>query len=580
MGVTKLAFLHKKMQNRPTSKVAEEIALHMSKGRILFMMLAISITYLALMLRMFDLSLSNHEDVKIAKRDFDGTELVMQRSNVVDRNGVILAVNLSTASLYAHPNKIVDKTDAIKNICAIFSQHNCNEFESKINSDKPFVWLKRHLTPIEQQYIHDLGIAGIGFMRDEKRVYPHGNLFAHTLGLVDIDSNGIAGVERFFDERLKNNHIPLQLSLDIRVQEILREELLEQAQLHSAIGSSGLVMDINTGEIIAMVSLPDFDPHDIGSASERARFNQVTLGVYEMGSTFKMLTLAMGLDGKYFKLNDAINTDNVIKVGNKAINDYRGKGGLMALPEVLMYSSNKGAAQIGMRIGAQQQRSYFEDFGLLSQLKVEVGEKSSPLYPSSKIWSQASTITISDGHGTAVTPMHAAKAISSVVNGGYSIEPTLLRKKDDEDLPDRKQILSSETSDTMRRMLRLVVTDGFGKKADASGYFVGGKTGTAEKIVGRSYSKSANLASFLGAFPMHNPKYIVLVIIDEALPNKINAGFTTGGMVAAPVANKIVSRIAPILGVKPRSDDDLEIKQKVHLDYRPLNKATLDKIRN
>jgi cell division protein FtsI (penicillin-binding protein 3) len=573
----KLFTTNKSSSSRPTPKSVEDNALLMCHNRLLFVMGVMCFIFGILIFRLFDISLSSNEDVQITNRNANSNnEFLFQRASIEDRNGSIIAVNLATASLFVNPSKVVESKQAAEKLCRIFENSKCSEIREKITSDKTFHWLKRHLTPIEQQHINDLGLAGINFMKDEKRVYPHGNLFAHVVGYVDVDGNGLSGIERYFDERLKNNNEPVKLAVDIRIQQILRDEILEQAIAHSAIGGSGIVMDVNTGEIIAMTSLPDFDPHNVGLAGERARFNQVTLGAYELGSTFKILTLAMGLDGKHIGINDAFNTDEVIKIGNKQIQNYRGKGGIMATPEVLMYSSNIGSAQIGMKVGSRKQREYLSELGMLSQVKVELPERAYPLYPSSKLWTQASTITISYGHGIAVTPLHVARAIAAVVNGGYMVDPTLL-KVTDQSKVERRQILSASTSETMRKLLRMVVVEGYGKKANAKGYIVGGKTGTAEKVSGRGYSKTANIASFIGAFPIHDPKYVVVVLIDEALPNAQNAGFTTGGMLAAPVAGSVISKIAPILGVTPRADDDKEVLEKLSINYQPRNPMTLKK---
>jgi cell division protein FtsI (penicillin-binding protein 3) len=241
-----------------------------------------------------------------------------------------------------------------------------------------------------------------------------------------------------------------------------------------------------------------------------------------------------------------------------------------------MYSSNIGSAQIGLKVGTQQQRKYLADWGMLAKVDLEIPERAAPLYPSAKLWSQASTITISYGHGIAVTPLHVVRAIAAVVNGGYMVKPTLLKIDNPNDAP-KTRVISSNTSETMRKLLRLVAIDGYAKKANVDGYFVGGKTGTAEKVVGNVYSKNANLASFMGAFPMDNPKYAVVVLIDEALPNSINMGFTTGGMIAAPVAGRIIEKIAPILGVAPRSADNSEVAKTLNLKYQPRNPMSFKK---
>ena len=556
----------------PTNKSVEDEALVVSQNRITFCMIAISFVFAILIFRVFELSLSNKEDIKISRAK-GAEDFYLERGTIVDRNDNILAVNITTASVYANPKKIVDLKSTSEKICHYLSIEDCSTIFNKLKDDKTFIWVKRHLTPSEQQELQDQGIPGIYFIKDEKRVYPHGNLFSHVLGYVDIDGNGIAGIEKYFDKDLTSStNTSLKLSLDIRVQEILREELMNQVKDHNAIGGSGLVMDIKTGEIISMVSLPDYDPHRVEAATERQKFNQVTLGVYEMGSTFKALTMAMGLDGKNISINDSFSSDAVVKVGNKKISDYRGKGGMLSVPEILMYSSNIGTAQVAMRVGVKKQKEYLKELGLMKALELEIPEKSNPLYPSQKLWSQASLITISYGHGMAVTPMHLAKAFSAVINDGKLAKPTLVYGKNDNLVPD--VVLSKNASDTMKKLLHFVVMYGSGKKANIEGYVVGGKTGTAEKIIGNSYSKKLNISSFVGGFPMTNPRYVVLVLVDEATGNAENAGFTTGGMIAAPLAGKVIQRIAPMLGVKPVNNDSEEMQKLLNVNF-PTHRKSL-----
>lgn len=553
---------------QPTSIDVEDVALDASKNRLFVLMFSIIAVFSILILRIFDICLSNNEDVQIS-RSKNTHDFFIQRASIVDRNGTILAVNLPTASVYANPQKIKDPKIAADKLCHALSNIECEDLETKLASNKTFLWIKRHLSPKEQQTVHNLGLPGISFLSEEKRVYPHGNLFAHVLGFADIDGEGISGMEKYFNKSLVQNiNEPLKLSLDSRIQQIMHEEISKQIKEHSAVGGSGVLMDVKTGEVIAMVSLPDFDPHHVNYATERERFNQITLGTYEMGSTFKILTLAMGLDGQFIGVNDAFNLDIPIKIGSKTIKDYKGKGGTLSVPEILMYSSNIGTAQIAMRVGAKMQRNYLEEFGLLSTVDIELPEKSYPQYPQDKLWSQASLITISYGHGIAVTPLHLLRAMSAIVNGGNLVKPTLLQVEDPSLLESRR-VISERASDTMRKIMRLVVTNGSGKKANAEGYLLGGKTGTSEKISGKSYNKKSNIASFISAFPMHDPKYAIIVLIDEATPNEKNFGYTTGGMIAAPVVGEIVPRIAPILGISPVEENDPEVVAKLAIDYTP-----------
>lgn len=551
---------------RPTAKSVEDSALDTSRNRLAVIIIAVSLAFIVLLYRLFDISLTSKEDLQSFKAK--GTDFFVQRAEIEDREGTMLAVNLSTASLYANPMEIIDVAAAANKLCAVFPNNNCKEIFEKLRPTKTFVWLKRHITPKEQQEVNDLGVPGLYFLKEEKRIYPHNNLFSHVLGFSDIDNNGISGIERYFDAELKNNSKkPLVLSLDTRIQEVLKEELNQQIVDHQAIGGSGIVMDVNTGEVIAMLSLPDFDPNKPQHAKDNQRFNQLTLGVYEMGSTFKVFTTAMGLDGKFVTVNDAFDTSATVMVGNHKISDFRGKGGVLSVPEILMYSSNIGTAQIAQRVGVSKQREYMKRFGLLSPMDIELPEKSSPLFPSEKRWSHASLVTISYGHGISVTPMHIVRAFASVVNGGKLLKPTLLRVDEPQNV-DGEVAIKESTSQLMRKLLRLVVTGGSGRKANTEGYLVAGKTGTAEKIVGNRYSKNLNIALFICAFPMDDPKYAVLIMVDEAKRNSLNGGFTTGGTIAAPVAGRVIERIAPMLGVAPQKIRDVNTDDPLSLVYQ------------
>jgi cell division protein FtsI (penicillin-binding protein 3) len=562
----------KKVNHNPVTKEAEDFAIETSKNRLFIVLFCICFAFMVLIFRLFDISLSSTEDIKTLSNKKNGIDFFLQRGTITDRNGVILATNLSTASLYANPQKMIDHQETVQKLCSIFNYLNCNELKEKLVSDKTFSWVKRHLTPREQQIVHDLGLPGLYFIREEKRVYPQGSLFAHVLGYSDIDGQGLAGVEKYFnDTLLENSNIPLELAVDSRVQAVLREEIANHISLNNAIGGSGIVMNVETGEVLAMVSLPDYDPHHINEATDRQRFNQATLGVYEMGSTFKVFTLAMAFDGKYVNVNDAFNLDAPLKVGRHQIHDYKGKGGTLSVPEILMYSSNIGTAQIALKVGAEEQRNYMKDFGLMDYVDIELPERSYPMYPSQKLWGYASLVTISYGHGIAVTPLHLTTSFSSVVNGGYLPKPTLIKSTLDEDNEEKEQrrVISAKTSDLMKRVMRLVVTHGSGKRANVPGYLVAGKTGTPEKVVGKGYSKHANIPAFVGAFPINDPKYAIMVMIDEPSPNKENGGGLTGGVVAAPVVGKVIERIAPILSVQPVDENDPEIKSKLAVEFTP-----------
>ena len=533
---------------------------------VFFCMLTI---VLLLVLRVFDLSMFSYNDLKpINKKE---TTLNIRR-NIIDRNGVILASTLPTASAYIYPKHFSNPIKSLTTISKVLDI-NINELEERLINNKHFVWLKRHLTPVQQQKLHNLGLPGIYFMNDQKRIYPQKNLFSHIVGLVDIDNNGISGLESFFDDHLKNpsNTENIKTSLDTRIQYIVKQELSDVIKLHDAIGGTAIVMDVNSGEIISSVSLPDYNPHNTQTTINKKFFNQATLGVYEMGSVLKSLTLAIGIDSGEISLNDSFDVSTPIKVDNYSIGDYRGgKGGLLSVPEILMYSSNIGVAHIIKEVGINKQKEYFKKLGMLSKINIEVPEKSSPIFPSDKRWRELRSITMSYGHGISMTPVHLIQTFSAIVNNGVFKKATIVKDQNKED--SGKQIFKQSTSLLMNKILRLSATKGFAKKANSNQYLVGAKTGTAEKIINGKYHKKLNIALCVAAFPMNDPKYSVLILIDEPKQNKINHGFATGGMVAAPVISKIVTKIAPILGVAPIDHNDPRITKALYVNYKPMYK--------
>lgn len=545
-----------------------EKAMDICHSRLTFIIMCLTLSFLVLIFRLFYLTaFSSIEDIKITSSNKPTREFMLKRASVTDRNGELLATNITTASLYANPRYLINPDEAARKLSEALPSLKYQDLLVKFKPNKNFIWVKRHLTPKEQQVIHDLGIPGLYFTKDEKRVYPQTHLFAHSIGFTDVDGNGLSGIEKTFNHDLtESTQLPLELSLDLRIQNIVREELLHAVDLNQAIGASGLVMDINNGEVISMVSLPDFNPNRTEGTNDRQRFNQVTLGSYEMGSVFKILTTASAFDLGRVKVNDAFNVSAPYKVANFKINDYKGKGGELSIPEILMYSSNIGTAQIASHIGVKDQQEYMRRFGVLDKLKIEIPEVSSPRYPQKSKWTEVSLVTISYGHGIAVTPLHLARAVAATVNGGLLVQPTLLKHHAPREYP---RVIEEETSKLMRKMLRLVVTGGSGRKAEVPGYFLGGKSGTAEKICGRGYCKNSNLSLFVAAYPIHEPKYLILVMVDEAKRNTHNSGLLSGGAVAAPVAGEIVKRISPILGINPILDDSEEINEMLSLNFSP-----------
>ncbi len=470
------------------------------------------------------------------------------RGEIADAKGELLATNLVTWSLYADPKMILDPAATAARLVRLFPELDRKDLAEKLKpSDKRFVWLRRHLTPKEYQEVIAEGLPGIGARKDRRRVYPHGSLGAHVVGYADIDNHGIAGVERQFDGRLKRGE-RIQLSLDLRVQHVLREELAAAVKRHHAIGAMGVILDVHTGETKALVSLPEFDPHEPGRASEEGRFNRVTLGTYEMGSTFKILNTAMALDSSVATLTKVYDARFPLKHGKFTINDYHGKGRALSVTEIFQFSSNIGSAKMAIEAGTPRQRAFMGRAGMLKPVSIELPEIGAPLYP--RDWKPLNTITISYGHGISVTPLHLAAAVAGIVNDGKRAPVTLVKRDPKEPIP-YIPVVNSKTSAEMRQLMRLVVEKGTGKRAEAPGYFVGGKTGTADKSAGKKgYRRNTRISSFVAAFPMNAPRYVVLVMIDEPKASA-DTPEATGGAVAAPVVREVVLKAAPLLGVLP-----------------------------
>lgn len=476
------------------------------------------------------------------------------RADIVDRNGVVLATSLTTASLYANPRQVQNPDETAEVLNSVLPDLNIASTAAKLDTDRSFIWLKRNLTPRQQQAVNRLGLPGIYFQAETKRVYPQGNLTAHVVGFTDVDSRGIAGVERSFDDLLQGGERPLQLSIDVRVQAILREELGRAVADFSGIGGAGIIMDLKTGEALALVSLPDFDPARPGDATDDTRFNRATLGLYEMGSTFKVFNTAIGLDSGTTTLAGGFDATKPIRIGGFSISDYKGKNRFLSIPEIFTYSSNIGSAKMADLFGPEVQQAYLKRFGLMDKSPIELPEVGEPFYPSPKNWKRINTMTIAYGHGISVNAVQLISAVGGIVNRGVLREPTILKRGPGE-VPEGVRVISEQTSEQLRQLMRLVVQIGTGKKANAPGYLVGGKTGTADKQQGRGYATDARLASFVAAFPMNDPRFAIVAMVDEPKPNAASHGYATAGWVAAPVIGAVVQRIAPLYGLKPTPDD-------------------------
>ncbi|WP_420405968.1 peptidoglycan D,D-transpeptidase FtsI family protein [Nisaea sp.] len=481
------------------------------------------------------------------------------RADIVDRNGMLLATTLSVPSLYADPKYVMDPVEAADKLRTVLPDLERKDVLAKLASDKRFVWIKRNLTPRQQYDINRLGVPGLYFQKESKRIYPQGRLTAHIVGRAGFDDVGLSGIEKSHDSLLRDGTESLRLSVDLRVQHILREELQTQIDAFDGIGAAGIVLDANSSEIVAMVSLPDFDPNRRDKISDDALFNRASLGVYEMGSTFKIFNTAMALDYGTTSLSGGYDASKPIRVARFTISDYHAKNRWLSVPEIFMYSSNVGSVKMAMDVGSERQRAFMEKLGFLKPSAIELPERGHPMAP--RPWRPINTMTISFGHGIAVSPVHLANGVAAVVNGGIHRPATLLRRGSDELLVGER-IIKEKTSEAVRRLLRLVVENGTGRNAAAEGYLVGGKTGTAEKPgQGGAYRRKALLSSFVGVFPLNAPRYVVLAMVDEPKGNKSSFGYATGGWVAAPAVKRVIERAAPLLNVAPVDEDAPEIRR-------------------
>ncbi|MEQ8585177.1 MAG: penicillin-binding protein 2 [Thalassobaculaceae bacterium] len=535
--------------------------LEVGRNRLILAGCLLTLAFAAVAGRVVELSaLRDHNEPTVPTAAADAA-LQTGRADIVDRNGLLVATSLRTPSLYADPSEVLDAARAARRLTTVLTDLAVPEVEAKLRANRRFVWLKRNLTPHEQYRVNALGIPGLHFMDEWKRIYPQSSLVAHVVGYTDTDDRGIAGIEKAFDDVLRGGREPLTLSVDLRIQHIVRQELARQIGLFEAIGGTAVVLDVNTGETVAMVSLPDFDPNLAGDMSDDQRFNRATLGVYEMGSTFKIFNTAMALDAGTVTLNDGYDATKPIRISRFTINDFHGEHRWLSVAEIFKYSSNIGSVKMAMDVGTDGQKAFMSRLGMLQPMALELPERGYPLVPSP--WRPINTMTISFGHGMSVSPMHLASGVATVVNGGIK-RPTTLLKTTGRVLGE--EVLQPATSLAMRKLMRLVVLDGTGRNADAPGYMVGGKTGTAEKAGGRGYARKSLLSSFVAAFPVHDPKYVVLVMVDEPKGQKFSHGYATGGWVAAPAVKRIVERSAPLLGVAPVNMNAPEIRRDLLVD--------------
>jgi cell division protein FtsI (penicillin-binding protein 3) len=500
-------------------------------------------------------------DSRIVHRVVAGDAIATARPDILDRNGEVLATDVRVPSLYGEPRRIIDVDEAVELLTADLPDLDATELRERLSSKRGFVWLKRDITPDQRREIYRQGLPGIGFLNENKRTYPNGPEISHLIGHVNIDNQGIAGMEKWLDvhglaalhmaglatDRLQN---PVLLAVDLRVQHALRDELVAARAKFKALAAAGLVLDVRSGEVVAMVSEPDYDPNNPREALDPTRINRLTTGVYEMGSTFKAFTIAMALDSGKVTLKSSFDARMPLHFGRFTIHDFEAQHRVLTVPEIFTYSSNIGAARIAMAMGVDAHKAFLKKMGQLDRLRTELPESAEPIVP--KRWGELNTITIAFGHGLSVAPLQAVMGVAALMNGGILTTPTFLKRTAAEARALGKRVIKPQTSEMMRYLMRLNVEKGTARKAAVPGYYIGGKTGTADKVINGRYSKAKVLTDFMAVLPADQPRYLLLIMLDEpqALPE--THGFRTSGWNAVPVGGAVVARIAPLLGIEPR----------------------------
>jgi cell division protein FtsI (penicillin-binding protein 3) len=539
-------------------KAMFSLKLSTSAPRLGLAAILFSIIFTVLMGRLVAFALTPN-DITDSVRRAAASDISAARPDIVDRTGAILATDVKTVSIFAEPRRIIDKDEAVELLTAVMPELNARELRARLGSKRGFIWVKREITPKQQAEVHRLGIPGVGFLPENKRVYPNGAVAAHVLGFANVDNVGIAGIEKYIDgQGLQDLNgagfatsaadlKPLELSLDLRVQHAMRDELMKAMEKFKAKAAAGMIYDVTTGEIVSLVSLPDYNPNNPVDALDPMRINRLAVGVYEMGSTFKALTTAMALDSGKVTINSMLDARSALKYGRFTINDFHAQHRILSVPEVFIHSSNIGTAKMAMIVGVEGHKAFLRKMGQLDRMRTELPESAEPILPAR--WGELNTITISFGHGLAVAPLQAVAATGALVNGGVFLPPTFLKRTPEEAQKLGVRVIKSDTSEAMRYVMRLNAERGSAGKAAVAGYYVGGKTGTAEKVIGGRYSKTKLLTTFMAIAPSDKPRYLFLTIFDEPQGLPETQGFATSGWNASPTTGAILERVAPLLGL-------------------------------
>jgi cell division protein FtsI (penicillin-binding protein 3) len=532
-----------------------------SRARVGLAAAAFALVYAVIAARLMMLAMM--ADPHSARRAIPQDRLATARPDIVDRNREILATDIRTASLFAEPHRIIDIDEAVELLTAVMPDLDATKLRERLASKRRFAWLKREITAQQQRDVYRLGLPGIGFLKENMRVFPSGPLGSPVIGYVDVDNRGRGGIEKWLDDNgLADLHLagiatdrlqePVELAVDLRVQQAVRDELILARERFRANAAGAIVTDVRTGEILALVSIPDYDPSNPREAQEKTRVNRLSYGLYEMGSTFKALTLAMALDSGRVTLDSTFDASKPLHVGRFIIHDFHAQNRTLSVPEIFTYSSNIGAARIARLLGVEYHKSFLRKMGQLDRLRTELPESREPIMP--RHWGELNTVTIAYGHGLAVSPLQATMAVGALMNGGLLIPPTFLKRSEAEAKALGTQVVKPSTSVMMRYLMRLNAEKGSAKKADIPGYYVGGKTGTAQKLVDGAYSKTKVFTTFMAVLPSDQPQYLLTIIMDEPQGTPETHGSTTAAWNAGAAAGAIIARIAPMLGIEPRFD--------------------------
>ncbi len=554
-----LRLRHEAMRDRARSR---------AELRLIVLGLAFFLAFCSIGMQMGSLAASEPAEPRSAA---SGAAIVAQRADITDRNGRILATNIQTHSLYAQPRDMVDPARVAVELAAIFPELDAAALQKRFTDGRTFLWVRKVLSPEQMQAVHDIGDPGLLFGPREMRLYPNGNLAAHVLGGTSFGAEGVhsaevigvAGIEKALDARLRDpaqGGQPLALSIDLTVQTTIEEVLGAGMQMMNAKGAAAILMDVNTGEIVAMASLPDFDPNDRPSLAmpkdaepgDSPLFNRAVQGVYELGSTFKIFAAAQAMDLGLVNPESMVDANAPMQWGKHKIKEFQGKnyGPLLSVRDVIAKSSNVGTAHIALMIGPKRQQEFLKSLGFFDATPLELVEApgAKPLLPAR--WPEIVTITTSYGHGMSASPMHLAAAYAAIANGGITVKPTLIKQVGP---VTGTRVMSQQAADEAVKMLRLVVTEGTASMGEVPGYLVAGKTGTADKPKrGGGYYKDKVVNTFAAMFPANDPAYVLIVTLDEPLDTSGVEPRRTAGWTSVPVAAEVIRRVAPLLGLRPQ----------------------------